>query len=550
MRPASRQVRYCSHCQITLRVGQLHRSDALHDMRPHPDKDTSTDPLGAGTMKMAITTLYDKYFRVYLDNPEKPYLRTRFIGSAGVYVVIIVIQSLRILPETLVIINGSILTCVCILLAYGFGYLGLAVCLASLGFGMTMILRQWLESGEPMALASFMFLLCTLIASALLSFFSERDRNHQKRLGWLSVVDELTEVHNYRYFQQRLDEEISRAKRSDGLLGMIMMDIDHFKTYNDTYGHRKGDDLLKSIGALLVSTTRTHDVCFRLGGDEFAVLLPDTDLNETTQIGERIRKTVSESTGLGVSVGCTVYPILAGDRNQLMEQADSALYHVKHSGRNKVEAYRDALEKVAKIPGMSEGLLIGSFKTLLAIASASDRYTLGHSERVSSYAVDMGRALGIGEDRIQLLRLAGLLHDIGKIEVPEAILNKRGILTSEEMCIIQKHPLVSAEVLAPLEDLKDDIGSLVKTVRHHHERYDGAGYPDRLQGDDIMLEARILAVCDAYDAMLSDRPYRESRGTQGALEELHRHAGTQFDPELVDVFVSLLGNGSRPTRLA
>jgi HD-GYP domain-containing protein (c-di-GMP phosphodiesterase class II) len=209
-----------------------------------------------------------------------------------------------------------------------------------------------------------------------------------------------------------------------------------------------------------------------------------------------------------------------------------ALYHVKNLGRGRVHLYQDIISQIRKSISSDNQQLIGAFKGLLSTISAKDKYTHAHSERVSSYAVMIGKAMNLSLDEISVLEYAGLLHDIGKIEIPKTVLNKKDCLTDDEKIIIRQHPVFSENILEPLED----IDNLIDYVRHHHEKLNGSGYPDGLSGTEISLGARILCVADSFDAMISERPYSRRKTTEEAIMELKQYSGTQFDPEIVAIF--------------
>ena len=184
----------------------------------------------------------------------------------------------------------------------------------------------------------------------------------------------------------------------------------------------------------------------------------------------------------------------------------------------------------------SDEKLFGGLRALLGTVSAKDKYTLGHSERVMDYAVMIARSMGLEGERIRLIKIAALLHDIGKVEIPEALLNKSEPLTEDDRNLLKKHPSYSADILEPLSNIE----LLIDSIKHHHERFDGKGYPSGIKGNDIPLEARILCVADSFDAMLSDRPYRKGMKINEVIAELEKNAGTQFDPSAVNAFFSAL----------
>lgn len=363
-------------------------------------------------------------------------------------------------------------------------------------------------------------------------------------------TDGLTGLYNHRHFHERLEQEIARGSRFGSIFSLIMLDIDLFKAYNDIYGHLAGDDVLRRIGRYIESSIRSIDLAFRYGGEEFAIILPETSIEAGTRVAERIRKTIESKTSsrampITVSLGIASWPADGVMKEEIIARADAALYRAKQAGRNRTCLSSD--EGDIETPNISTELetrprALSIIYALAATVDAKDHYTYGHSRKVSDYSVAMAETLGLPQDRIATIRAASLLHDIGKVGIPDSILSKQGPLTDEEWEPVKVHPKLGVEILRHIIDLVNCLPAIL----HHHERYDGKGYPSGLKGDNIPLEGRILAVADAYDAMTSPRPYREQLSSQQALNELKRCAGTQFDPELVDVFCKLIE--STPSR--
>ena len=356
-------------------------------------------------------------------------------------------------------------------------------------------------------------------------------------------TDELTGLFNHRYFHQRLNEEIARSSRFGEIFSLLSIDIDLFKSYNDIYGHVEGDKILQQVGQNIKSSTRIIDIGCRYGGDEFAVILPQTSLDGAHNVAERIRKKIevqmdTKGIPLTCSFGIASWPTDGLMREELIRAADAALYYAKQTGRNRVcLAPEVALSEVVTIQVGSESnkAILNTIYALAATVDAKDHYTYGHSKKVSKYATEIAEAIGYPKERIDTLRTAGLLHDIGKIGVSDQILRKLGPLSSDEWQPIYAHPDLGVSILKHVDSLHDCLAG----VKYHHERYDGSGYPEGLKGDNIPLDARILAVADAYDAMTSSRPYRNKLTPEMALEELKSCAGTQFDPKIVEVFVNV-----------
>jgi diguanylate cyclase (GGDEF)-like protein/putative nucleotidyltransferase with HDIG domain len=358
-------------------------------------------------------------------------------------------------------------------------------------------------------------------------------------------IDELTGLFNHRHFHERLFEEISRSSRFGDVFSILMIDLDCFKSYNDIYGHLHGDSILKKVGEIIGNNIRAIDVAARYGGDEFSVILPKSSIDSALRIADRLRGAVeSEFNNEGVAITCSVgvaaWPTDGLMKEALIHAADSALYYVKKSGRNQVfTASKLATLNVSNKPSGQENnsLVLDTIYALAATVDAKDHYTYGHSKKVSKYAVDIATALGYSDEQIKVIRIAGLLHDIGKIGVSDDILGKNCELDDNEWKPIHAHPYMGVAILKHVDSIKECLPG----VLYHHERYDGTGYPQRLKGENIPLDARILAVADSYDAMTSCRVYRDDSWTSGrAIEELIRCSGTQFDPNIVQVFIKLL----------
>ena len=323
-----------------------------------------------------------------------------------------------------------------------------------------------------------------------------------------------------------------------------MLDIDLFKAYNDIYGHLAGDEVLRKIGGYISSSIRSIDIAFRYGGEEFAIMLPETRLDDACKVAERIRKTIESQTSskampVTVSLGIANWPIDGVMKEEVIGRADAALYQAKQAGRNRTCLSSDAVKPETPIIGAeleARPKALSIIYALAATVDAKDHYTYGHSRKVSDYSVAVAEALNLSQDKIATIRAAGLLHDIGKMAIPDSILTKKETLTDEEWGPIKAHPKLGVEILRHVIDLVNCLPAIL----HHHERYDGNGYPSGLKGDNIPTEARILAITDAYDAMTSPRPYREQVSPQQAINEVKRCAGTQFDAELVDIFCKVI----------
>jgi diguanylate cyclase (GGDEF)-like protein len=364
-------------------------------------------------------------------------------------------------------------------------------------------------------------------------------------------TDELTGLFNHGFFHQRLEEEIARSSRYGEVFSLIMTDIDDFKRCNDISGHLAGDDILRSISNLVRETVRNSDICFRYGGDEFAIILPQTTVEGSRIVAERIRQGVESLADrpvspVTISIGIASWPTDGVLKDDLIRSSDAALYHSKHTGKNRINiACEVALSEVFRIEASTNQdrsdtqALLKTIYSLAASVDARDADTQGHSQKVSGYAVRIAEAMDFARDSIERIKTAGLLHDIGKIGIPEQIFRKTGLLTADEREVIQAHPNLGVSIIKHVDSLRDCLAG----IQYHHEHYDGKGYPSGLKGSNIPLDARILAVADSFDAMTSPRPYRKSLTNEEALSEIKRCAGTQFDPEIVAVFARLRSHG-------
>lgn len=449
------------------------------------------------------------------------------------------------LPQYFQVSIGILSFLTVLLISFYYGYPGLWLALILGIIGMTYQFNLWIKTGDLFNFSVVTVHFLNICASGIIAHGVEKESKRKKLLEWLSITDGMTELYNHRYFYNRLQEEISRAERHGGILGLCMIDIDQLKGYNDSKGHAAGDEAIRRTAKVIKDNLRKCDVVCRYGGDEFAVILPSTVAEDVYVLMERVKaafhaQNISHySSGthsrLTLSMGFSIFPTLARDKDELISQADAALYHAKGMGRNRIEQFQPAFESID--PNLSSVVeMKGSMKALIRSVVGKDKYSYGHPERVANYSVLLGRALGMPEEKLELLRIGALLHDIGNIEIPDEILNKKDQLTPEEFEVIKEHPVFSANIIKALSQMDN----LLDDIRHHHERYDGYGYPDGIGKGQIPIGARIIAIADAFDAMQSDRPYRKAMSIEEAVEELQEHSGTQFDPELVRLFLSQL----------
>ncbi len=431
--------------------------------------------------------------------------------------------------------------------------------------------------------------LADLIAGALHNALTFQKAQEQ------AITDGLTGVKTHRFFMEALSAEWKRSTRAGRAFSLVLMDLDRFKFVNDFYGHLEGDLVLQRVGHILETNCRRSDVVARYGGDEFVILMPETAIEHARQLAMKLRGWVSadpllREKNITASFGIASFPLHGSSPQELIQVADASMYLSKHQGGNAVstadhfdpneakkwkrdvlEAYLgvtlkrlfstgpEAFEEIyQRLKQFTESLspdetvraepaaalgpaalpqaVLDTVTSLASAIDAKDHYTQGHSQKVSAYAALVAEAMGMSDAEVEEIRLAGILHDIGKVAIPENILNKSGPLNPDEWETMKSHVHFGEKILEPLTPL-----ARIRTmVRHHHEFFDGSGYPDALKGEGIPLGARIVAVADAYDTITSDRTYKKARNAPEALAELERCANAQFDAKIVALFVQTL----------
>lgn len=380
----------------------------------------------------------------------------------------------------------------------------------------------------------------------------ELDRLHRQARE-LAETDMLTGLRNHAHFQKRLIEEVEAAGRNGYPLSLIMLDLDHFKSVNDEFGHQKGDEVLQRVGKLIHSQIGAHGYSARYGGEEFVIILPDTTASQAVQIADRLRQKMKLLEGevdlppgyIGGSLGVADMPLCAADADSLISASDSALLFAKRKGRDRVSYFRDLSNTelldgdLDKLHSRLEGASLQTIRALAEAVDASDEYHQADSLRLAQVAGAMADRLGMDQEQADALVLATKLHDIGKVGVPGSILRKKDKLSPEELSQIQEHPRIGQRLLQEAEQIQE----LIQAILYHHERWDGEGYPEKLKGEEIPVMARVIGIMDAYRAMLCDRPYRKALAPADAMSELRKGAGSQFDPQLVEIFVELIRGG-------
>ncbi len=367
-------------------------------------------------------------------------------------------------------------------------------------------------------------------------------------------TDDLTGLMNRKYFYVTLDELFEKWK--DKNISLMILNVDDFKLYNQLYGNQNGDFALRNIARIIRNAVGESGVAARYSGKEFAVILPGVDVVCAHRMADTIREQIMEINrgkgdytlkALTLSVGICAAPYGAVTYKQLVDNTEQAVYQVKRSGKNGVAVYAAANEARTGEEKLTQKELQERYSeyattvyALTAAIDAKDHYTFKHSENVAYYSTRLARAIGLDEDSVEIINEAALLHDVGKIGVPETILNKQAPLTNEEYEEMKKHVDHSVGIIRHLPSLD----FVIPAVIGHHERYDGTGYPRRIAGEDIPLYARILCVADSFDAMTSDRVYKKAYSVEYALNVLEKQSGKQFDPRLARVFAEEFRRGN------
>ena len=384
-------------------------------------------------------------------------------------------------------------------------------------------------------------LLTSLASQAATAIENARLYEETKRLA---ATDPLTGVWNRRHIESRFRTEMERARRFGHPLSVLVMDIDKLKLFNDTYGHLAGDQVIRTVAQVVLTSCREIDIVGRYGGDEFALILPEADAQGAATVGQRILSNLDDEpfqapdgtkVPINISIGAASYPSDGEEVDRLFSLADATMYRAKLAGGGQFASLTTEPEELPRELAAAFDALQG----LLVTIDAKDHYTFKHSQEVTERALALARAIGLSEGRLRALEVAARLHDLGKIGIRTDVLRKPGPLTPEQWKIIQDHPRLGYMLLRQVPQKE----TVRQAVLHHHERYDGTGYPDALKGEEIPLLARILAVADAFSAMVTDRPYRKALTLEEALDEVRCEAGKQFDPELAERFVELVEKG-------
>jgi len=400
-------------------------------------------------------------------------------------------------------------------------------------------------------------------------------QRQNRELYQLATFDPLTRCLNRRSFFEKFETHLASAVRYHHPISFVMVDVDHFKSVNDCFGHTTGDFVLQKIGETLRMTARDSDLVCRYGGEEFCILLPHVEMAQAVLAAERYRTAIEamqfEQFSITASFGVAAYSGLEATSHELLELADKALYAAKHGGRNRIgcgdQVSKDdqaqqpatstttattpsAIAATGETPvehavhqGRSDQSPVAAevVRTLNCVLAYRDTMTAEHSRQVAEMCMLAAKDL-LSQHECHELEIAALLHDIGKLAIPDAILLKPGNLTEDEWAVMRAHDRIGAEILAAALASP----SLIEIVRTHHAWYAGnTQTPELPHGEDIPLAARILSIADAFTAIISDRHYRKGRSQQEAFDELRRGAGTQFDPALVEHFIKVVAENDR-----
>ncbi len=385
-----------------------------------------------------------------------------------------------------------------------------------------------------------------------------------KKLQKLVIKDPHTGLYNHRYFKEIMESEFYRTKRYNQLLSLIFIDIDYFRSVNDAYGYKIGDLVLKQFAQRLKKSVRMHDYVVRFGDEEFVIVLPGSSKSGALELGQRISNSIKmfnfgdgkNTVRLRVSMAIVSYPEDGMSRSsEFIEIADKILNRAKEFGGDKICTISDIndnsiahdkittakhlKQKLAKLTKKSNQSSIESIFAFAKTIELKDHYTGNHVERTVYYANEIAKRLKLPAEDIKLIEQASMLHDLGKIGISEKILLKKGPLTRREFNKIKNHPKIGVDIIRPIQSFH----SLVPLILYHHERWDGKGYPFGLKGNEIPVGARIIAIADVYEALISDRPYRKALPKKEALRIIKENSGKQFDPKIADVLMDVLKKG-------
>ncbi len=422
--------------------------------------------------------------------------------------------------------------------------------LALAGYGLVIAVADE-PTGE--ALELWLVAACGLVVSGvLITMLKAQVDGMVSQLADAARTDQLTGLLNRRGFEEMFELEVERARRGDRTLSLLIGDLDRFKQVNDMFGHHSGDRALARAAAVLDHAKRRIDTLARLGGEEFAVIVPEASAQQAFMLAERLRVALrdefdGEEVAITISFGVACIPLHGKSRQDLLGAADDALYAAKELGRDRTVLYSKDVVGVLTPANGRNARRNEQLATMLALAQAidmRDASTARHSQTVARYCETIAAEMGLDKTTVERVRLAGLLHDVGNVAISNMLLSKPDPLNAEEWAEIRRHSEIGARILTNAR-----LGDIGDWVLAHHERVDGEGFPFGLASGSIPLEARILSVADAFEAMTSDRPHRAALSRDEAFDELRRNAGTQFDADVVDALLRALSHAVALTRL-
>lgn len=428
---------------------------------------------------------------------------------------------------------------------YGMSY-GLIITIAASVtlIGMNLALE---ESNSKILQSDIALSIMFGILSYILGRYMRLEREHINELMHLANHDGLTNLYNHRYFHEAMDTHWKAAREEGKAVGLLMLDIDYFKMYNDIRGHQDGDRVLERIAQIIQENVGPKDVVCRYGGEEFAVVIPSADENDCIGLAEKIRTTVLNEpfegeeylpgNKLTISLGVALSGSDDSSYNEVVSRADDALYRAKYLRKNRVETYQNVFDRFDDLDENTKSSLL-SVKGLVGIINVRDDYTYSHTERVVFCCDIAAKHIGLSKNETRMLLISAYMHDIGKINIPREVLISGRRLKDDEWALIEKHPTEGQAILSQIAGM----GEIGQIVAQHHERFDGTGYPGKLSGEQIHPLASILALADAFDAMTNDRPYQKKRTYKAALEEIRLCSGKQFNPKYTELFIEAVEN--------
>ncbi|MCX6345426.1 MAG: diguanylate cyclase [Armatimonadetes bacterium] len=421
------------------------------------------------------------------------------------------------------------------------------------------LLKNLTNSFQNHMATFFLWQIVCICIAGIIGYLFDEQVAYRRSAEIRANTDGVTDVFNHRYFQETLVAEVERASRYKRNVCIIMFDLDNFKKYNDTWGHQEGDNLLKWFASLCSANIRNVDLIARYGGEEFVIILPESDAKDALEVSERIRIATSKKSAvefgknktITVSAGIASYPEHGESKHELIVNADTALYIAKLRGKNRSHCFESDHNIIPNTSTTVKRTVVhdddlDAIEALAAVADATAVHTKGHSISVMNLAVALGARIGLSAEELSNLRCAALLHDLGRIATPEEILEKKTPLKRDEWKKIEKHANLGARIVERIQEMT----AIAPGIKHHHERYDGKGYPSGLSGKNIPLLARIITIADAFDAMTSSRSYRQALNTADAFDELRRGSGSQFDPDLVEFFIKYITEDRKKNRAA